>query len=89
MQSDLLSMPCKSCSAAGGQSKEYQCTALGLKKALFGSETADETRTSIQAAYCNDEYLVLWGLGLPPHKYNLESIPRPPGVPVTGAGSGY
>ena len=70
--SDLVGgVECKTCE----QSSEIQCTHDGLV-AILGEPGA----RSVQAAYCNDEYLVLWSKGLPNHELGLGGIPRPPGA---------
>lgn len=55
------------------QSKETKCLKENLKKnfAIGG--------TNVTAVYSNDEYLVIWSLGVPHHETHLEYIPRPPG----------
>ena len=69
-QKDSLgAMKCKKCT----QSTESKCLKDNLKKnfAIGG--------TNVTAVYCNDEYMVVWSLGMPNHETHLEYIPRPPG----------
>ena len=62
-------MKCKQCT----QSKDGKCLKDNIKKnfAVGG--------TNVTAVYCNDEYLVVWSLGMPNHETHMEYIPRPPG----------
>lgn len=48
------------------------CSAKALKSALV-------LPSAVQAAFCNDEYLVIHSQGQPNHVTNLAGVPRPPG----------
>jgi hypothetical protein len=62
-------MKCKKCT----QSNDKKCSKDSLNKNFISGGAG------ITAAYCNDEFLVIWSLGLPNHETHLDYIPRPPG----------
>jgi len=71
MATEIKSLGCRQCTQAS-PSKHPMCSAEMLKKTLA-------LPSAIQAAFCNDDYLVIWTLGKPNHATNLAGVPRPPG----------
>jgi len=71
MATEIKSLGCRQCTQAS-PSKHPMCSAETLKKTLA-------LPSAIQAAFCNDDYLVIWTLGKPNHATNLAGVPRPPG----------
>lgn len=68
-KTSIGAMKCKVCT----QSKESKCLKENLKN-TFGIGG-----NNVSAVYCNDEFLVVWSLGVPNHVTHLDYIPRPPG----------
>merc|ERR1719506_3601673 len=73
---EIKQLGCRQCTQASA-SKHPICSADALKSTLV-------TPSGIQAAFCNDEYLVIHANGMPDHETHLDGVPRPPG----GGGSG-
>jgi len=78
MAAEIKSLGCRQCTQAPS-SKHPMCSAASLKKTLVQP-------SAIQAAFCNDDFLVIWSLGRPNHATNLNGVPRPPGG---GGGGSY
>jgi hypothetical protein len=74
---EVKSVKCKVCTQASSTKHKY-CSGEMLKKTLV-------TPSGIQAAFCNDEYLVVWTNGRPTHATNLYGVPRPPGGGADGS----
>ena len=62
-----MTSTCKACT----QSTESRCTRQALQNVIH--------KTGIKAAYCNDEFLVIYSDGSPGFTSNLYDIPNPPG----------
>lgn len=69
----IEALGCRQCTQASAPI----CSKAALEDALV-------LPSGIQAAYCNDEFLVIHANGMPSHDTNLDGVPRPPG----GGGSG-
>lgn len=76
----LNSVSCRQCTV----SSDARCTNESLTE-VFGQGAAGGGETSVRAAYCTDEFLVVWSAGQPQHVSSLDGVPRPPGG---GGGSG-
>jgi hypothetical protein len=75
---EIEQLGCRQCTQAS-VSEHPICSADGLKNTLV-------TPSGIQAAFCNDKYLVIHANGMPDHETYLEGVPRPPGG---GGGGSY
>lgn len=71
MAKEITSLGCRTCSQAS-PAKHPICSSNALKS-TFVSPSA------VQAAFCNDDYLVIHTQGQPNHATYLQGVPRPPG----------
>jgi len=71
MAKEIKSLTCRQCTQAS-PAKHPICSAKALKASLA-------LPSAVQAAFCNDEFLVIHSHGQPNHATNLAGVPRPPG----------
>jgi hypothetical protein len=71
MAKEIKTLKCRQCTQASPE-KHSICSTKALKETLI-------LPSEIQAAFCNDEYLVIHSQGRPNHPTYLEGVPRPPG----------
>lgn len=71
MAKEIKTLKCRQCTQAS-PSKHPICSSEALKGAL-------QLPSAIQAAFCNDDFLVIHSQGQPNHKTNLDGVPHPPG----------
>jgi len=71
MAKQIKTLKCRQCTQAS-PSKHPICSAEALKARL-------QIPSAVQAAFCNDEFLVIHSQGEPNHATNLAGVPKPPG----------
>jgi len=71
MNAEIKSLGCRKCTQAS-TSEHPICSSKSLKATIVQP-------SAVQAAFCNDEFLVIHTIGQPNHATNLAGVPHPPG----------
>jgi len=77
MAAEIKSLGCRKCTQAPS-TKHPICSSKALKATLVEP-------SAVQAAFCNDDFLVIHTQGRPNHETYLQGVPHPPG----GGSGGY